>query len=126
MATNPTYTFGQQAGQAVSPMDSEKHHLVEIIARLGALGGGGAAGGSGSSSLTEMTAGPAQAAVTDGFVPAGKNSISFVTSSDWVGTINGASFPASAAKGYAAPAGFKLPAIAYTRSDGTLYIDFLA
>lgn len=90
--------------------------------------GGVAPGGGGGVPVTPpaMTAGPAVAATANGSVSAGKNSISFVTSSDWVGTINGASFPAGASKGYTAPPGYSLPAIAYTRSAGTLYIDFLA
>lgn len=88
---------------------------------------GGVAPGSGNPPAVPpaVTAGPAQAAITSGSVPAGKRAISFVTSSDWVGTINGAAFPASAAKSYEAPAGTSLPAIAYTRSAGTLYIDFI-
>lgn len=88
---------------------------------------GGIAPGSGNPPVVPpaVTAGPAQAAVGNGSVPAGKRAISFVTSSDWVGTINGAAFPASAAKSYEAPVGTSLPAIAYTRSAGTLYIDFL-
>ncbi len=89
-------------------------------------GGVAPAGGGSSSAGPAMTAGPAVAATSSGSVAAGKNSISFVTSSDWVGTINGADFPASAAKSYNAAQGRSLPAIAYTRSAGTLYIDFLS
>lgn len=37
---DPIYTFGVQAGQEVSPMDSEKHLLVEIIASLQGPSGG--------------------------------------------------------------------------------------
>lgn len=63
------------------------------------------------------------AVTSGGTVMAGALSVSFVTSSDFSGTINGAAFPASASKSFNAPNGASLPSIAYTRSAGTLYID---
>lgn len=56
----------------------------------------------------------------------GSSSISFVTSSDFTGTINGIAFPASSNKNVTAQLGKTLPAIAYTVTAGTLYIDVLS
>lgn len=79
--------------------------------------GGGGGGGGGAAVTVESTA-----AAATGSVGAGATSISFVTGSTWSGTINGAAFPASASVSLSAPQGRSLPAIAYTRSAGTVYI----
>lgn len=69
-----------------------------------------------SSAVTSSAASP---------ISAGAKSISFVTSADFIGTINGASYPASASKNPTAELGKTLPAVAYTVTAGTLYIDIL-
>ena len=65
------------------------------------------------------------AATSSGSVTAGKRTVSFVASSDFTGTVNGITFPASAIKSIEAPPGYTMAAIPYTRAAGTLYIDFL-
>lgn len=61
---------------------------------------------------------------SDGTVAAGAFSVTFLPSSDFVGTIDGLSYPGSAwtAISFQADSGRTLPAIAYTRSAGTLGI----
>ncbi len=86
---------------------------------------GGVAPPSGNPGIGPTATLASSAATGNGSVPAGAKSVSFVTSSDWSGTINGAAFPASAAKSITPQQGSVLPAIAYTRSAGTLYIDTL-
>lgn len=82
---------------------------------------GGGGGGGGSQRTLNSSA-----QTTSGSVSAGAKSVSFVTSTDWSGTINGAAFPASASKNLSViNSADTLPAIAYTRSAGTLYIDVL-
>lgn len=65
------------------------------------------------------------APTTSGTVAAGKGSVSFLSSSDFVGTVNGVAFPANSPKSIAANPGDTINAIAYTISAGTLYIDTL-
>ncbi len=103
-------------------LDSASIEYAVKILTLYFTGGVAPASPSGPSTGPVVTL-TSSAATGNGSVPAGAKSASFVTSSDWVGTINGASFPASAAKSITPPQGSVLPAIAYTRSAGTLYID---
>jgi len=83
-------------------------------------GGGSSGGGGVQRTLTSS------AATASGSLAAGAKSIAIVTSSDFSGTINGAAFPAFASFNVSvdAPAN-TLPAVAYTRSAGTLYITTL-
>ena len=64
------------------------------------------------------------AAATSGSIGAGYCEVTFVTSSDWNGTINGVAFPASQrlCVGSVNDKGHTLENIAFTRSAGTLYI----
>lgn len=72
-------------------------------------------------SATTMTV--SDTAVTeDGSVTTGALSIEFITSNDFVGTIGGVSIPYLAVKTYPYQPGYKYPAIAYTVTEGTLYI----
>lgn len=65
-------------------------------------------------------------ATGNGSVTAASKSVSFVSSSDFVGTVNGATFFASSAISIAPPNPSDTnPAIAYTISAGTLRIDVL-
>ena len=65
-------------------------------------------------------------AAASGSVSAGAKSVSFVTSSDWSGSVNGATRGASLAFSVSViNPGDTLPAIAYVRSAGTLYIDVM-
>ncbi len=75
------------------------------------------------------TPGPAQtltstAAVASGSVTAGASSVTFLPSSDFTGTIDGISYPGTdwQVVPFSAAVGKTLPAIAYTRSAGTLNI----
>lgn len=76
---------------------------------------------SGSGSGTTRTA-SLTAAVANGSVAANCKSVSFSSSSDFAGTIAGATFGASQALVFAADGADTIGAIAYTRSAGTLYI----
>lgn len=62
------------------------------------------------------------AAIASGSVAAGAKSVSFTSSSDFVGTLLGVTFPANVSQGFSAQNGHKLSAIAFTMSAGTLYI----
>lgn len=62
------------------------------------------------------------AAVASGSVAAGAKSVSFSSSSDFIGTILGISFPANMSQGFSAEFGKILAAIPYTVSAGTLVI----
>lgn len=66
------------------------------------------------------------APTTSGTVTGGAQSVSFLTSSDWSGSVNGTTRAASQAINISvvSPAD-TLPAIAYVISAGTLYIDKL-
>ncbi len=75
------------------------------------------------------TAGPAQTltsvgATSSGTVTAGASSVTFLPSSDFTGTIDGISYPGTDWQviPFTAAVGKTLPAIAYTRSAGTLNI----
>lgn len=117
---DPVYTYGQNAGQRVNPGDGQTLLLVEIISRL--QGVQDAVQGDASEGVQRTI--QSTAPTSGGSVTAGAKSVSFVTSSDFVGTINGAAFPASAAKSFSVPSpADTLPAIVYTISAGTLYID---
>lgn len=104
--------------------DSSNLILTKIwywMFRTATATGGGGSGTAGAQRVLTSTA-----STSSGTVTAGAKSVSFVTSSDWSGSINGASFPASASKNISVISpGDTLPAIAYTRSAGTLYIDVL-
>jgi len=97
--------------------------LCKIWYRLFQLTGFSNSGesGEGSQQTPALTA-----ATSNGAVAAGFKSVGFVTSSDWVGTIAGASFPASASINYNADQYRTLAGINYTRSAGTLYIATLS
>lgn len=89
--------------------------LQQLVSLLGGSSGGGA-----QRTLTST------APTTSGSVAAGAKAVSFVTSSDWSGSINGAVWPASASKNISPPnPADTLPAIAYVVTTGTLYIDVL-
>lgn len=77
--------------------------------------------GSGAHTITSTA--PTSSAASP--LVAGAKSISFIASTDFVGTINGTSFLAGASKSYTASLGKTLPAIAYTVTAGTLYIDVI-
>jgi hypothetical protein len=62
------------------------------------------------------------AATSSGTVAAGARQVTFVSDGTFAGTIGGATFPASQRLEMNAPLGGQLPAIAYTRSGGTLFI----
>jgi hypothetical protein len=66
------------------------------------------------------------AATASGSVTAGAKSVAFQTSSDWAGSVNGATRAVSQTFYVSVlnPAD-TLPAIAYVRTAGTLYIDVL-
>lgn len=81
--------------------------------------GGGTPGGGTPVTVTST------APTSGGSVTAGSKGASFVTSADFVGTINGATFPASASKNINPPLGYVNPIIPYTVSAGTLYIDVM-
>lgn len=66
------------------------------------------------------------AVTTSGTVAAGAKSVAFQTSSDWSGSVNGAARGVSQTFFISVPnSADTLPAIAYVRSAGTLYIDVL-
>lgn len=119
--------MGYPAGHEPSPADGVEGLLTQIADRLNDTFGGGSsspvpvtpAGGS-ARTLTST------AATSSGTVAAGAKAVSFVTSSDWSGSVNGATRGASLAFSVSVinPAD-TLPAIAYIRSAGTLYIDAL-
>lgn len=73
---------------------------------------------SGSSNTITSTAATSGSTIT-----AGAKAVSVVFSSDFVGTFNGIARPASSAVNLGATLGKTLPAIAYTVSAGTAYID---
>lgn len=102
--------------------DDREHVLLYKIARgiWNVLAGGIPASQQGGLVRAIVSTAP----TSGGTVDAGAKSVSFVTSSDFSGTINGAAFPASAAKSFTviSPADTH-PAIPYTISAGTLYID---
>lgn len=110
--TWPNWIDGLQLEAAV------KLILLQITGGTIPSGGSGGGGGGGAAVTVESTA-----AAANGTVGAGASAISFVTSSDWSGTINGAAFPASASVSLNAPQGRSLPAVAYTRAAGTVYIN---
>lgn len=105
--------------------DSSNLILTKIwywMFKTAAATGGGTSGGTSGTQRTLTST----AATGSGSVAAGSKSVAFVTSSDWSGNINGVAFPASASKNISViSAGDTLPAIDYTRSAGTLYIDVL-
>jgi len=116
-------------GGLTNGTNNEKYLLCLILGALQGASGSGASGGGG---LPVVPGGGVQRTLTSsaptsgGTVSAGAKSVSFVTSNDFSGTINGAAFPTSAAKNVTptSPAD-ALPAIPYTISAGTLYIDVL-
>jgi len=61
-------------------------------------------------------------ATTSGSVAVGSKTVSFTTSEDFVGTIDGDSIPANVSFGFAAQSGNTLAAIAYTLSAGNIII----
>jgi hypothetical protein len=54
-------------------------------------------------------------------IAAGFKCITIFTSTDWVGTVAGVTFPANATETYPAPTGDTLSALAVVRTAGTLY-----
>lgn len=62
------------------------------------------------------------AVVTNGNTASDNLYVTFITSSDFTGTINGVSIPNLAVKNYPYLPGYKYPAISYTVTAGTLYI----
>lgn len=62
------------------------------------------------------------AVIANGSIAAGALSIEIITSSDFIGTINGVSIPQLAIKTYPYIPGYIYPTINYTISAGTLYI----
>lgn len=59
-------------------------------------------------------------------VAAGKKSVAFITSSDWAGTLLGATLPASASVSFTADQFRTLAGFTGTRSAGTIYIGTLS
>lgn len=59
---------------------------------------------------------------TSGSTEADNMYITFITSEDFAGTINGVAIPKLGVKEYPYLPGYKYPSISYTRSAGTLYI----
>lgn len=103
--------------------DSSNTLLMKIWFWMHATAEGITGGGTGGGVQRTLTS---SAVTTDGTVSAGAKSVSFVTSSDFSGTINGVAFPVSASKNVApiSPAD-TIAAIPYTVSAGTIYIDVL-
>lgn len=61
-----------------------------------------------------------------GNVPAGAKWINFVTSSDWSGNINGSDYPAGFGMMYPPlPNGDTYPSVAWTRTTGTIRVEYL-
>jgi len=104
-----------QCGQPVSENDA--------IALIGELLASWQTNGVPIIGLSEEAETPSfEAAVVSGTVAAGARSVSFTSSSDFVGTVLGVSFPANVSMGFQAQLGHTLAALVYTRSAGTLYI----
>ena len=98
--------------------------LCKIWYRLWQLSGFSTSGDEGGG--TQQTPAASSTTASTGSVPAGFKSVAFVTSSDWVGTIAGGSWPASASLSFSADQFRTLGGINYTRSAGTLYIATLS
>ena len=64
-------------------------------------------------------------ATTSGSIATDKVSISFLTSSDFVGTINGVTRPADYSLSLQSEIGKKLPSISYTITSGNIIIDII-
>ena len=111
-------------GQIITGNNNTNYILAFILGALQQVGAALGVGGGGTVGVQRTLA--SSAVTTDGTVSAGAKSVSFVTSSDFSGTINGAAFLASASKNIApiSPAD-TIAAIPYTVSAGTIYIDVL-
>jgi len=106
--------------------DTETQLLRKLVAILGGARDGtsplivdteAGAGATRTPALTSVTA--------SGSVTAGKKSVAFLASDDFVGTVAGGTLPAGKAISFEADGSDTLSAIAYTRSAGTLYIGSL-
>lgn len=99
------------------------------------LSGGGGGGGSSSVTVTSGTvttllpsatvvfSSSSNTVVGSATVTSGAYSVNFLTSSDFTGTINGVSRLGGTSVSVAAPLNNSLPAIPYSITTGTLYID---
>lgn len=90
---DPTYTYGPEAGNSISPADAEKHILVQIAANTQGLSAGGTGGAGVVVASAPVTEHPvALGASASQVIPIGAKSWAAVLLTG-TGTINGVAMP---------------------------------
>lgn len=109
--TTPNWTLGDIAGFRFEQVTGGLMCYTRLLTTADAV----------TATLAGVSRAPAAVAATAGAtIAAGSKSITFISSSDWAGTILGVTFPASSTFTLNAPAGDTIGAVVFTRSAGTL------